>query len=229
LVTAIILAGGSGSRITTSAIPKQFIQIDGVSILERTLTVFATHGQIDRIIVVVPDSYIDFVNKIVERFGSASIEIISGGPTRQASSTNGVNHIHESSKSDDFVMIHDAARMFVTHDIIDRGLQAMTVNDAATAAIPCQDTMMYASDTGLKGPPLSREGLWIIQTPQVFRLRIIKKAQQETSLTNAGDDASLVLALGMPVIPFLGSSNNVKITTDDDLRWAKVHLAKVAP
>ena len=227
MVTAIILAGGSGSRITTSAIPKQFIEIDGMSILERTLRVFTTYRGIDRFIVVVPDTYIGLVSKMAKRIAVSALEVIPGGPTRQASSKNAVTHIAKSGKPDDIVIIHDAARVFITHDIIERGIQTMELHEAATAAIRCQDTMMYASDEGLNSPPLSRDGLWMIQTPQIFRLRIIKKAHQETNQTNAGDDASLVLELGMPVIPFLGSSSNLKITTDDDLRWAKEQLAKV--
>ena len=120
----------------------------------------------------------------------------------------------------EWVVIHDGARPLITVDLIERGLEAAGETGAAVAAVPVTDTIKVVGDDRLVQETLPRHSLWAVQTPQVFRFDIITEAyrQAEAEVT---DDASLVEMLGYKVKLYLGTYDNIKVTTPDDLALAE--------
>lgn len=121
----------------------------------------------------------------------------------------------------DWVVIHDGARPLVSTDLIERGLEAARETGAAVAAVPVTDTIKVAGEDRIVQYTPSRESLWAVQTPQVFRFDIITKAYKKVT-GDVTDDASLVEKAGHQVKLYQGSYENVKITTSDDLALVKV-------
>jgi 2-C-methyl-D-erythritol 4-phosphate cytidylyltransferase len=120
-----------------------------------------------------------------------------------------------------WVIIHDAARPFLTNELIDSGLSAAHETGAAIAAVPVTDTIKKSDDRGIVIETLNRRQLWAVQTPQVFRSDIITKAY-ESMTDDVTDDASLVEGLGINVKVFMGSYKNIKITTPMDMAVADI-------
>jgi len=222
LVHAIILAGGSGSRIRETPVPKQFLDVGGGTVLTRVVGTFARHPRIGHLIVVVPVDHLETAKALLKECRHPKMDIISGGSSRQSSSCHALKQLRPAAKDDDIVIIHDAARLFVTTAIIDRGLVAIENAIAATAAIPCADTMMRGAPNGTLTTVVAREGLYAIQTPQLFRFAPIYQAHlDEQGEGTATDDITLLLKRNIPVKFFSGSVLNFKLTTDEDLALAR--------
>ena len=144
-------------------------------------------------------------------------DVCPGGERRQDSVVAGLSHLSHC----DWVVIHDGARPLVTLDLIDRGLEAATETGAAVAAVPVTDTIKVAGDDGfVQGTP-PRRNLWAVQTPQVFRFDIIAEAYRQTKY-EVTDDARLVEQLGYRVKLYMGSYDNIKVTTTNDLALAEL-------
>jgi 2-C-methyl-D-erythritol 4-phosphate cytidylyltransferase len=125
------------------------------------------------------------------------------------------------------VGIHDGARPLVTAELIQRGLAVARETGAAVAAVPVTDTIKIAGDDGIVRETPPRSNLWAVQTPQVFRYDIISDAYRQVT-AEVTDDASLVERLGYRVKLYMGSYDNIKITTPDDLALAQVLWQKYA-
>ncbi|MFH1015911.1 MAG: 2-C-methyl-D-erythritol 4-phosphate cytidylyltransferase, partial [Chloroflexota bacterium] len=125
----------------------------------------------------------------------------------------------------DWVVIHDGARPFVTIDLIERGLEAAKETGAAIAAVPVTDTIKEAGEDSIVRQTLPRQNLWAVQTPQVFRIDIITEAYRRAR-GDVTDDAMLVEQMGHKVKVFMGSYDNIKITTPEDLALAEVLVKK---
>ncbi|MCX6583394.1 MAG: 2-C-methyl-D-erythritol 4-phosphate cytidylyltransferase [Candidatus Aminicenantes bacterium] len=220
---AIILAGGSGSRID-GALPKQFLLLEGKTILQHSIEKFENHPHIDHIFIVIHGDYIDRTREIVHGSGYKKVvKILKGGETRQDSSRIGVTAAHPGDYEN--VLIHDAARPFVSKEIIDNILSALDTHSAVNVAVPSPDTVIEI-DVGnfIKNVP-DRNYLRRVQTPQAFKLDLIQKAHRlalENKITDATDDCSLILKLNLaPVYVVEGSERNIKITYPLDLQLAK--------
>ncbi|NOZ07791.1 MAG: 2-C-methyl-D-erythritol 4-phosphate cytidylyltransferase [FCB group bacterium] len=208
-VTGIILAGGNSRRFGGDT-PKQFQMLGGKRVLEYSVLSFTRNPQINDIIIVVPENWLPIIQK---EFTEALV--VPGGQSRKASSLRGLQACSDKTTK---VLIHDAARMFVDADIIQRCLDALE-NSAAVATIwPVKDTIAEVeSDQLLQIPERSR--LFAQQTPQGFDYQTILKAHR-TSSGPATDDIQLVLKLGYPCTTVPGSELNYKITTRLDLKIA---------
>ena len=225
---ALIVAAGRGSRVTTGVgtHPKQYEPIGGVPVLAHTLHPFMRNSGIDHVMVVIhPD---DGALYAAATEGLALLPPVTGGATRQASVLAGLQALAAYSPSR--VLIHDAARPFVTRDIIARVLTALETHPAAIAADPVADTLKRAAADGTISQTIDRAGLWRAQTPQGFHFPAILAAH--TKAAGAGkldftDDAALAEWAGLPVFLVPGSSGNIKITTSDDLIAA--NRSKSAP
>ncbi len=222
MVHAIILAGGSGTRLSDAKLPKQFIKIDGVTLLERVVDVFFTHELINTITIVVPSDYIDLTKKLFAQH-QKHISIISGGASRQESSKLGLLHLQSFAMDDDIVLIHDAARILVDQSIITRGISMMSQFKAATAAVEVKDSLRKILHDGKLGEVIDRKTTIILQTPQVFRYQTILSAHLNPITKEATDDISLVMDSGN-IGYFLGSELNFKVTTANDLSMLKAIL-----
>ncbi|MBK6897453.1 MAG: bifunctional 2-C-methyl-D-erythritol 4-phosphate cytidylyltransferase/2-C-methyl-D-erythritol 2,4-cyclodiphosphate synthase [Alphaproteobacteria bacterium] len=217
----IVVAAGKGIRFG-SALPKQYALLAGKPVLRHTLEVFlALPGLLSLTVVIDPDHQ-EYYEKTIE--GLDLPPAVYGGADRKSSVYKGLLNLPDSSV-DDLVLIHDAARPLVTADMVYALVQAMQGAEAATLALQVADTVLYSQGTAddpTCGTPANREHLWSLQTPQAFRIGVIKKAHERASPeVFATDDTALVSALGLPVKLVEGSRRNFKITTPDDLSMAQ--------
>jgi 2-C-methyl-D-erythritol 4-phosphate cytidylyltransferase/2-C-methyl-D-erythritol 2,4-cyclodiphosphate synthase len=220
-VGAIIVAGGRGARLGAD-VPKQLLEIDGRSILRRAVEAFDRHPRIDRLVVVLPE---DLVSRGPEVVGTTTrpCQVTAGGATRQASVGCGLAALGGQT---DVVLVHDAARPFVTADVIDRVIDATEVAGAAVPALAVRETVKRVDRiAGVVRETIPRDEIWIAQTPQGFRLAVLESAMQAGHALQATDDAMLVESTGHPVRVVDGDPANVKITTADDLETARTREA----
>ena len=224
-VAAVIPAAGLGTRMGGS-LPKQYLMVGGVPLLVYSLRILESVEAISEIIVAVPEADMDYCQEqIIRRFGIQKIgQVVAGGRRRQDSVRNALSAI---AHSYEFVLIHDAARPFVTTDIVNHALETAYRVGGAVVAIPMPDTVKRVDGTGLVQETLRRDLLWLIQTPQVFRLTWLLEAHRTAEENNleVTDDASLVEQLGYPVSVVLGSSTNIKLTRPEDLQLGEAILA----
>jgi len=218
-VTAIIAAAGQGRRMGGQG--KQFKDLEGKPIVGWVLTVFEQSSLIDKIIFVVNEGDFKKAKETVEALKIKKIKkIIEGGKERQDSVLLGLKEV----KSDtDIVIVHDGARPFVTKEIISRAVNDAKEHGATVVAVPAIDTVKASKKGNFVGETVDRSNLWLIQTPQAFKYKIIKEAYERAAKINykATDDSKLVERMGIPVKITKGSYENIKITTPDDLMVAR--------
>ena len=213
---AIIVAAGESKRMGGQ--DKLFARLGGEPLLARVLDAFGGCMAIEQVVVVLREQRIAEVRRmIVGQDWSKVIDCCIGGKRRQDSVMAGLERLgkHE------WVVIHDGARPLVTTDLIDRGLEAAGETGAAVAAVPVTDTIKVAGGDRIVQHTPSRESLWAVQTPQVFRSDIIKEAYRRAK-EDVTDDASLVERAGYEVKLYWGSYDNIKVTTLDDLALAEI-------
>jgi 2-C-methyl-D-erythritol 4-phosphate cytidylyltransferase len=227
---AIILAGGIGTRMEGFSIPKQFLPLGKGSVISRSIHTFCSLPLISEILVVIPQEDSDSYNSHFESHSfSKPLHIISGGQTRQESSYNAIKWITSHRPNTDLVAIHDAARPFVSTQIIQIALNAAKVSGASEPALPVQDTIIQVSHGQLQ-ETLKREKLYAVQTPQCFQLALISKAHQKAlnyGYQNITDDATLIHHIGHAVKIVLGHVNNFKITYSQDYERAQKEIDKI--
>ncbi|MBA7702818.1 2-C-methyl-D-erythritol 4-phosphate cytidylyltransferase [subsurface metagenome] len=215
-VGAIIVAAGESRRMGGG--DKVFALLNGKPLLACVVDAFERCNSVDQIVVVVNEENLKRCQQLVVEQGRSKVsEVCLGGRRRQDSVAAGLSRLGHC----DWVVIHDGARPLITVDLIERGLEVAKETGAAVAAVPVTDTIKIAGDDRLVQQTLSRQSLWAVQTPQVFRFDIITEAyrQAEAEVT---DDASLVEQLGYKVKLYMGSYDNIKVTTPDDLALAEV-------
>ncbi|MCP3955813.1 MAG: 2-C-methyl-D-erythritol 4-phosphate cytidylyltransferase [Desulfobacterales bacterium] len=223
---ALIVAGGSGRRMQSDR-PKQYLDLGGTPILCRTLAVFADTDMIDRIVLVAPEGDTAYCqDDLVPRAGlGGSVDIVPGGPTRQASVFNGLEAIDAA--DGDLVVIHDAVRPFLQAAELEACIWTADETGACILALRAFDTVKEAGPDGRIAATVDRESLWLAQTPQVFRYGLIRKAH--TLARQKGvlgtDDAALLEMAGQPVSIVPGSRLNIKITAPGDLALARAILS----
>ena len=214
----IILASGLGNRYGRN-VPKQFLKIGEKTILEYTVEVFEESQFIDNIIVVITPEYKDIAENILKQNNYKKIiNLLEGGATRKESSCIGINAIKEDEAN---VLIHDCARPFVTQTIIEDCVNLLEKYNAINVAIPVTDTIIEV-DNGAISNMLCRSKLMQVQTPQCFKLSLIKKAHEmakdDSSFT---DDCGMVIKYNLAdVFIANGSQENIKITYPSDLLLA---------
>jgi 2-C-methyl-D-erythritol 4-phosphate cytidylyltransferase len=215
----VIVGAGSSQRMGTD---KVFMPLAGKPLLAWSVAVCQSCELIDRIVIVVNQSKLDLGRKLAaERAWSKVVEVCPGGSRRQDSVRQGLNELEDC----DWVMIHDGARPFLTVDLIRDGLEAVQATGAAVAAVPVKDTIKLGGRDLTVRETLSRQELWAVQTPQVFRFDIIAKAHEEIT-SDVTDDSSMVEQLGYKVKLYMGSYYNIKITTPEDLALAETIARK---
>lgn len=215
-VTAIIAAGGAGRRLG-AGVPKQLLEIGGESILQRSVAAFLAHPRVSDVIVVLPAGIAAAPPEWLR-----GARVVCGGETRQVSVANAFDAV---SGSSEVVLVHDAARPFVTADIISRAIDGALAHGAAIAAVPVSDTVKRVGAEGgaLIAETLPREQIYLAQTPQAFRRTVLREAVAlGRSGVTATDEAGLAEAAGHPVHIVQGDASNVKITTAADLEAARL-------
>jgi 2-C-methyl-D-erythritol 4-phosphate cytidylyltransferase/2-C-methyl-D-erythritol 2,4-cyclodiphosphate synthase len=218
-VTAIIAAGGAGRRLG-GAVPKQLLSVGGRSILERSVDAFAHHPSVaDTIVVLPPHLAAAPPEWLTAR--APRVRVVAGGERRQDSVANGFDAVDGAS---DVVLVHDAARPFVSEDVISRVIEAAASHGAAIAAVPVRDTVKRVeaqSSDRVIVETIPRESLYLAQTPQGFATDVLRDAVAlGRSGVEATDEAALAERAGHHVLIVDGSQSNVKITTPEDLESA---------
>ncbi len=223
---AVIVAGGSGTRMKAN-LRKQYLLLNGLPVLRRTLEVFAAEPAIDRICLVVPEDDVGYCRKkiVSEPTLLENIFVTKGGDERQQSVFNGLSFFNDLT-NEDIVIIHDGVRPFVGTEEIKNAISAAEKYGAAIIAVPAFDTIKE-SDGGFINKTLQREKIWLAQTPQAFKFSVIKQAHDEAKEKgfDGTDDASLVEFSGHKVKLVEGKRHNLKITTGEDLKLAKSLLS----
>lgn len=226
---ALIPAAGMGRRMGAS-INKQYLLLDGLPIVARTISVFEQSALIDSIYLVVPAEEIPYCSKhVVEACGFKKVAaIIPGGKERQNSVLNGLNVISQFADDNDVVLIHDGVRPFLNESMLKESIDAARSYDGSLVAVPAKDTIKIVSEGIVTGTPL-RETLWQAQTPQSFRFGIIHQAHisAESAGFTGTDDASLIERNGGSVRVIMGDYRNIKITTPEDLILAEAFLNSI--
>ena len=215
-VAAIIAAAGESRRM--GGVDKVFAGLGGKPLLAWVIETFEQCSAVNEVVVVVSEPSLEQCREMVAREKWSKVtDICIGGKRRQDSVRAGLNSLGQC----DWVIVHDGARPLVTEDLIDRGLSEARETGAAVAAVPVTDTIKVAAEDGLVGETLSRRNLWAVQTPQVFRFDIISEAYSRVQ-GEVTDDASLVEQLGYKVKLYMGSYDNIKVTTPADLALAEL-------
>lgn len=226
---ALIFAGGIGSRMTNSRIPKQFIDVNGVPIIIHTIKAFAKNEQIDNICVICVENWI---TKLKEYLVSSNIQkvniIVPGAPTGQQSIYNGLKAIYDSdmSSENDIVLINDGVRPFVSQELIDKCISCVRKHGSVVTVCPVPETVGAIDD--LKNGRISdipdRSKLFLLKAPQGFYLNEIIEAHHKAIAENRFDctnSAELMKRYGHSLYTVVDSPNNIKITTPIDIEIMK--------
>jgi 2-C-methyl-D-erythritol 4-phosphate cytidylyltransferase/2-C-methyl-D-erythritol 2,4-cyclodiphosphate synthase len=226
-VSAIIAAGGRGTRVGADR-PKQFLEIGGRSLLDLSIAAIAASDRVDEIVVAVPPEHLQEMH-VRPRLAGKQVTFVAGGDRRQDSVANALAHVAHDSE---IVIVHDAARPFVSPEVIERTLDAAVSFGAAVAALPVRDTVKQARTTLVGGSrvvetTLRRDEIFLAQTPQAFQREVLARAVQlaHDEGLEVTDEATLVERAGGSVHLVAGEPGNVKITTPEDLAQARQQRA----
>ncbi|WP_026673471.1 2-C-methyl-D-erythritol 4-phosphate cytidylyltransferase [Alkalihalobacterium bogoriense] len=220
--TVIIPAAGQGKRMGAGK-NKQFIQVADKPLIVHTLEVFQQHDACSEIIIVANKDEVAEMQQLAQSYQINKVSnVIQGGSERQYSVERGLEGI----ANDGIVLIHDGARPFIKVEHIENVVQKAYEVGAAVLAAPVKDTIKRVQRSNVVEETLERSSLWAVQTPQAFRLSIIKAAHHHAIHTNylGTDDASLVEYKGGQVVVVEGDYLNIKVTTPEDLLFAEAIL-----
>jgi 2-C-methyl-D-erythritol 4-phosphate cytidylyltransferase len=220
--TAIIVAGGTGQRMGT-ALPKQFLAIEGKSILLHTVDQFVTAFADINFIIVLPADYIQEGQNLIASSGlNLQFQFVAGGDTRFQSVKNGLAQADPAS----IVFVHDAVRCLLTPDLIQRCYQQAVEKGSAIPAVASTDTIRITE--GANHHVVDRANVMMVQTPQTFQAALLIKAFEQAYQPSFTDEANVLEANGTEVYLIEGEYENIKITRPLDLAIANYILAKRA-
>ena len=222
-LSAVVVAAGRSQRM---GFDKLLTPLAGRPLLLHTLErLFRTEAPREIVLVVRPGSEAEMEQLLAPLAGLGAIRLVAGGAQRQDSVQNGLQAVDAGSE---FVMVHDAARPFVTRELIDTVLTAARLSDAAVCGAPCSDSLKEVGEDGLVTRTVDRTGLWTVQTPQIFRTELLRDAYRGALANNRAasftDDTAVVEAMGHPVRIVLYHGINLKVTTPIDWKIAEVFL-----
>ena len=221
--SVVICAAGSSTRMGSDT-TKQFIMLDGIPVVARTLMTYQATDCIHEIVVVAKADEIPLYEKLKETYGITKLtQVVEGGETRQISARLGSDVVDKRTK---YIAVADAARCLITKDEIERVCRAAYQWGAATAAVKAYDTVKIADKSGFITETPDRSQVWLAQTPQVFKTNIYRAAAyacRDEDFT-ATDDNQMAEHLHIPVKLVLCRRENIKITEPSDLVYAHAVL-----
>lgn len=225
--TVLIVAAGSGLR-AAQGVPKQYVRFGNKTVLAYTLEAFLHHPLIDRILVVIAEGHEELFKETAKEVGG-DIAFCIGGDTRQKSVFKGLQHLANSPPT--HVLIHDAARPFVSAHLVERVIAGLQNNIAVLPVLALSDTLKQVADSHVV-KTIDRETLFLAQTPQGFKYTEILNAHQQADAEENiafTDDASIAEWLGLDVAVITGDTQNVKITTAEDIETAAMLVRSPIP
>lgn len=216
---AIIFAGGIGQRMNSKTRPKQFLELHGKPILVYTLEQFENHPEIDKIILVILESWIQYCSELIERYHIKKVAaVVAGGETALQSQRNGLIKAKELFGNDAVVLIHDGVRPLIDEITISKNIDSVKEHGSAITVTPAIETITIKSETGEIGQIIERSKVEIARAPQSFYLSDILDAHKRAAEEGLEfiDSASMMRHYGYNLYPVEGLPENIKITTPND-------------
>lgn len=218
--SVVVVAAGRSSRM--GGVDKTFAPVRGRPLIAHTLARFEESPLVAEVALVLAAEAVSRGKRLVQEYRLSKVSrVCPGGKRRQDSVRNGL----EALQPCQWVMVHDGARPCLDRAVLDRGLEAVQETGAAAAGVPVKDTIKVVSPDRLVQDTPSRDALWAAQTPQVFRYDLLLQAHEQCT-QDATDDAAMLESLGHPVKMFLGSYENIKVTTPGDLAVVEMLLGR---
>ena len=214
-VAAVIVAGGTSRRMKGPN--KLFTSLRGKPVLAWSVDTCHRFNLVQQIVLVLNDKDFARGNLLRRQRDWVKVTVCSGGARRQDSVKEGLRRLHDY----DWVMIHDGSRPFLTPDLIEDGLKMVRETGAAVAAVPVKDTIKLSDSRSLIKETIERSQLWVAQTPQIFSFDVITSAYGNLT-AEVTDDSAAVEQLGYKVKLYMGDYRNIKITTPEDLKLARI-------
>ena len=226
MIIAVILAAGKGTRIKNAEKPKQYLEIGGKPILVHTVEKLLACSQIDRIAIAVHPDWLAYTNSLFSASEYQKVSVCTGADNRQESLYKALLYCKTELNAPDNTIIvsHDAARPFVTQEIIEANISAMQTAEAVNTVIPAVDTIIQSEDGKVQTAVTDRSQMYQVQTPQTFRLNKyleIYNSLDAKDLSHATDAMGMFFNSGFSVKLVQGKRTNIKITTEDDLIFAE--------
>jgi 2-C-methyl-D-erythritol 4-phosphate cytidylyltransferase len=223
-IYALIPAAGAGVRMGAAA-PKQYIEIAGRPLLHHALRTIAAHPRVEQVFVVLARGDVQFARYDSRELGTKLESLYCGGETRAASVFNGLLAARDSIGASDWVLVHDAVRPCLTRVELDRLFAELAEDETGgLLAIPVTDTLKRANRDSRVSSTELRDNLWMAQTPQMFRFRLLLEALRDADPGLATDEARAIEALGLKPKLVMGSTTNIKVTYPEDLALAEIIL-----
>ena len=228
---ALIFAGGSGQRMKTNGLPKQFLKIEGKEIIIHTISIFENHPEIDEICVVCIDGWIEHLSELLKKHNIKKVKwIVTGGSSGQESIYNGLATLPCKTNMDT-VLIHDGVRPFITHELISQCLNSIKKSGNAISVTGAIETIVTLDNTQERvSNILNRSSCFHAKAPQGFLLNEIVKIHNRAKRDNKMDfidSASLMQAYGYQLYVVECGPENIKITTPADYFIAKALFSEL--
>lgn len=216
----ILLAGGVGKRMQ-SDIPKQFLEVEGKSIIVYTIENFQRNDQIEKIVVVCVKDWIEHLRELIQKYSLSKVEwITEGGNTSHDSIRNGVFFLKDKIAPDDYIIVHDAVRPILPQKAINEVIRVAHENGNASSSIVCHPPIVYTEDFKSGISDVDREHVMLTASPQAYRydlaLKCYEKAEQENKHYFTFT-SSLLIHYGERVYFAKGTTSNIKVTQKEDL------------
>lgn len=234
MIFAAIVAGGSGTRMKSAGVPKQFIRILGKPIIIYTIEKFAEQKHINKIYIGIKPDWHEYMDKLLDEYGidASRVKVVDGGADRNATVMNIVAAIKSDNKikKGDIILTHDAVRPFLSDKIIAENIIGALKYSACGTYVKCVDTIVGSDDGEVVDRTLDRSCLYMAQTPQSFDITLLEKYyndlnyEQRATLT---DTCGIFTAAGEKIHIVQGNAINIKVTTDNDLIIAKLLASRV--
>lgn len=229
MIYAEILAGGSGSRMGKTTLPKQFLMLDNKPIIMYSIEQFLINKRINKIIIVCISKYIQYLQQLINQYitDSSKIFIVEGGISRNDSVINGCNYILNNFglNDDDVIIIHDSVRPFVNQKIINDNIDMVLKYGAVGTAIPSHDTVFETIDNNFISNIPNRNNMFLAQSPQSFNIKKLLNLYNQISYEEKikmTDSCRIFTFMNEKVKLVDGDIFNIKITTKSDLEIANM-------
>lgn len=217
---AVIFAGGSGQRMNTRSKPKQFLDVHGKPVIIYTLEIFQEHKDIDGIVLVCLESWIDYTKNLIKKYNLTKVlDVIPGGKIGQESIFLGIKTVYEKYDKKAKVLIHDGVRPLINEDVITNCLNSVEKNGNAITIAPAIETIFRKSEDGTVGDIFKRSDCEMAKAPQCFHVKDIYNAHLKAQKENKYDfidSASMMQYYGYKLYTVEGPAENIKITTPSD-------------
>lgn len=227
MIYAEILAGGKGTRMGNTDVPKQFLKLGNKPIIIHTIEKFLLNVEINKILVVVPRGWVNTASDLVKKFipNNSKIDVVQGGTTRNETVMNGIKYIEKEYglNDDDIIITHDAVRPFLSYRIIEENIKYAKEYGATDTVIPAIDTIVVSDNNNTISDIPIRDSMYQGQTPQSFNIKLLLdtyKKLNENEKESLTDTAKIMVLKGVNVKLVDGEYYNIKITTQYDLLLA---------